>query len=104
MTKVTHPLELSTTLFPIGVFICAAGMNVLDTHCCYDVKGLISTVYKLLQELSLFSCMPNEQLLHLHACLFLLCCSVRVPVCSSGSVSAATFKADSQLSIFWKDQ
>lgn len=76
MTKVTHPLELSTTLFPTGQFIYAAGVKVIDMNCCYDVNGLISTMYKLLQELSLFSCMPNEHLVHLHACLFLLCCCV----------------------------
>ena len=99
MTKDTHPLDLSTTLFPIGLVICAAGVKLLDMNCCYDVKGLISTVYNLLPELSLFNCMPNEQLVHLHACLFLLCCSVRVPVCSSGSDLATTFNADFQLSM-----
>lgn len=54
MTKVTHPLELSTTLFPTGLYIYAAGMNLLDMNCCYDVSGLISTVYKLLPGLYLF--------------------------------------------------
>jgi len=47
-------LELSTTLFPTGLYIYAAGMNLLDMNCCYDVSGLISTVYKLLPGLYLF--------------------------------------------------
>ena len=66
MTKVTHPLELSTTLFPIGLLIDTAGMNVPDVKCFYDVSGLTSTVCKLLPELSLFNCMPSDHLVHLH--------------------------------------
>jgi len=107
MTKVTHPLELSTTLFPIGLFICAAGMNVLDMNCCFDVNGLISTMYKLLPGLPFFNCMPSEHVVHLHACLFLLCCCVRMPVSSSSNSlppQSACWQADSKPGLFQEDQ